>query len=72
LNFSVKRKKTYDNIISKYLFILKLQEYTPSESEIRNVTKKLRILYNEDLDELFDSECIHFQCLLNILKKPPT
>ena len=64
------RKEAYDNLIWKYLFILKLREY--STSEIRKAAKNLWTIYNEDLDELFDNECIHFQCLLKALEDPPT
>lgn len=70
LNELVKRKEAYDNLISKYLFILKLQEYSPST--IRKAAKMLRTVYNEDLDESFDNECIHFQSLLKTLEDPPT
>jgi len=70
LNELVKRKEAYDNLISKYLFILKLGEYTPFE--IRKGAKKLHMLYNEDLEELFNNECIHFHCLLKTLEEPPT
>jgi len=63
-------KEAYDNLISKYLFILKLKEYSPSE--IRKSAKMLRTIYNEDLDESFDNECINFQSLLKILDDPPT
>lgn len=40
LNELVKRKEAYDNLISNYLFILKLQEYSPST--IRKAAKMLR------------------------------
>ena len=31
-----------------------------------------RSLVGRSIDELFDNECIHFQCLLKTLKDPPT
>jgi len=49
---------------------LKLKEYSPSE--IRKSAKMLRTIYNQDLDEPFDNECIHFQSLLKTLNDPPT
>lgn len=70
LNKLTKRKEAYDNLISKYLFIiLKLQEYSPSE--IRKASKMLRTAYNEDLDKSFDNECIYFQSFLKILEDTP-
>ncbi|KAF0707449.1 52 kDa repressor of the inhibitor of the protein kinase-like, partial [Aphis craccivora] len=47
-----------------------LKEYSPSE--IRKSAKMLRTIYNQDLDEPFDNECIHFQSLLKTLNDPPT
>lgn len=69
LNELLKRKIAYDNIISKYIFLLNLQEYNPSE--VRKCAKNLREVYHEDLDESFDNECIHFQSLLKTLEDTP-
>lgn len=64
-----KRKTAYENIISKFSFLLKMYELDPSE--IRDSAKKLRTIYKEDLDEFFESECVHFQSVLKITTNPP-
>lgn len=64
-----KRKISYDDIISKYLFFLNISE--KKTSEVRDGAKKLRKIYKNDLDETFENECVHFQSLLKTIKNPP-
>jgi len=77
LNELVKRKEAYNNLISKYLFILKLQEYSPST--IRKASKMLQFTVNVQFTMriwmnhlIMNVYCIHFQSLLKTLKDPPT
>jgi len=55
-----KGKSAYDNIISKYSFILNII-YKLDPLEIREGAKKLRTIYKQDLDESFENECANFQ-----------
>lgn len=50
---------SYYNIISKNVFLLKLEEYNPFE--VKEYAKHLREVYNEAMDESFVNECVYFQ-----------